>query len=524
VEIVDLAVIGGGINGCGIARDAAGRGHSVYLCEMGDLASGTSSWSTKLIHGGLRYLEHFEFRLVREALIEREVLWAIAPHVIRPLRFVLPHRDGLRPAWLLRLGLFLYDNLGGRKRLLGTRVLDLSKTVVGEPLQRRSNRAAFEYSDCFVDDARLVALNAMDARDRGAVIETRTKAVRAVRQGALWDLTVECQDTRQRSTIRARTLVNAAGPWVSDVLTRGVGANAKAKVRLVQGSHIVVPKIFDHDRAYMLQNADGRIVFAIPYQDDFTLIGTTDRDYAGDPAKVQATAEEVDYLCAVTSGEFKKSITSRDVVWSFSGVRPLYDDGASEAKAATRDYVFELDHPSGSAPLLSIFGGKITTYRRLAEEAIARIGDALPRPMPQASHGKAGWTAAAPLPGGDFPAGAHADLETRLAMAYPFLTARHVRRLVSAYGTRAVDVLGPVRSMADLGRPFGSTLSEIEVRYLMREEWARTADDVVWRRSKLGLRMTADEIAALGLWMTANPVTNATTNRQTVDDVALIKS
>ncbi len=375
-RVFDLAIIGGGINGCGIARDAAGRGNSVFLCEMNDLASGTSSWSTKLIHGGLRYLEYYEFRLVREALIEREILWQIAPHIIRPLRFVLPHHAGLRPAWLLRLGLFLYDHIGGRNLLPPTRSVDLASDEVGKPLIANRYTRGFEYSDCFVDDARLVVLTARDAADRGAEIHTRSRAAEIRQVEGVWHVTVEDTDGA-RKTIQARALVNAGGPWVEAVLSSGSGVNARAKVRLVQGSHIVVRKLYDHDRAYMFQNADGRIIFVIPYQNDFTLIGTTDRDYDGDPAKVKASPEEIRYLCASASEYLAKPVKPEDVVWTYSGVRPLYDDGASEAKAATRDYVFELDTPGG-APLLSIYGGKITTYRRLAEEALERLAPYLP--------------------------------------------------------------------------------------------------------------------------------------------------
>ena len=371
-RIFDLAIIGGGVNGCGIARDAVGRGNSVFLCEMNDLASGTSSWSTKLVHGGLRYLEYYEFRLVREALIEREILWQIAPHIIRPLRFVLPHHAGLRPAWLLRLGLFLYDHIGGRVLLPPTRSVDLTRDEVGKPLVPNRFKRGFEYSDCFVDDARLVILTARDAADRGADIRTRSRAVEIRQADGIWHVTVENTLTRERSAIKARVLVNAGGPWVEQVLASGAGVNARAKVRLVQGSHIVVRKLYENDRAYMFQNSDGRIVFAIPYQDDFTLIGTTDRDYEGDPAKVKASTEEIKYLCNSVSEYLAKPVKPEDVVWTYSGVRPLYDDGASEAKAATRDYVFELDTPGG-APLLSIYGGKITTYRRLAEEALERL-------------------------------------------------------------------------------------------------------------------------------------------------------
>jgi glycerol-3-phosphate dehydrogenase len=500
-QIVDLAIIGGGINGCGIARDAAGRGLSVYLCEMNDLASGTSSWSTKLIHGGLRYLEHYEFRLVREALIEREVLWSIAPHVIRPLRFVLPHRKGLRPAWLLRLGLFLYDHLGGRKTLKGTVRVALGTDAAGRPLKSGQFSTGFEYSDCFVDDARLVVLNAMDARAKGALIETRTRAVRAARKDGYWEISVENRDTGRTSLVRARALVNAAGPWVERVLAQGMGVNAKAKVRLVQGSHIVVRKIFDHDRAYILQNPDGRIVFAIPYHGDFTLIGTTDRDYTGDPGKVRATDEEVAYLCDAISSDFGKPITPGDVVWRYAGVRPLYDDGASEAKAATRDYVFELDGGDGRPPLLSIFGGKITTYRRLAEEALERLAPHVPDASRNRIGAKKGWTGKAALPGGEFAAGMHGDVESKLRRDYPFLAPEQARRLVAAYGTRAVAILGHATSARDLGHVFGAALTEAEVRYLMANEWAVTADDVAWRRSKLGLRLSPAEIAALEAWM-----------------------
>lgn len=494
--IFDLAIIGGGVNGCGIARDAAGRGNSVFLCEMNDLASGTSSWSTKLVHGGLRYLEYYEFRLVREALLEREVLWRIAPHIIRPMRFVLPHHAGLRPRWLLRLGLFLYDHIGGRKLLPPTRSLDLSRDAVGRPLRPGRYRRGFEYSDCFVDDARLVVLTARDAADRGAVIRSRTRAS-AIRQAdGVWQVSLEDTLSGERSSISARALVNAAGPWVEDVLARGAGVNARAKVRLVQGSHIVVPKLYAHDRAYMFQNADGRIVFAIPYQDDFTLIGTTDRDYHGDPAKVKASPEEIDYLCASVSAYFAAPVKAENVVWAYSGVRPLYDDGASEAKAATRDYVFELDRPGG-LPLLSVYGGKITTHRRLAEAALARLA-----PYLTAAKADAGWTAKAPLPGGDVAVDGIAAMIAGLLRDYPFLTPAHAARLAHAYGTRARLMLGDAATQADLGKSFGATLTAREVDYLITHEWAQTADDIVWRRSKLGLLMSPDEIVALDAWLT----------------------
>jgi glycerol-3-phosphate dehydrogenase len=389
-RIFDLAIIGGGINGCGIARDAAGRGNTVFLCEMNDLASGTSSWSTKLVHGGLRYLEYYEFRLVREALIEREILWQIAPHIIRPLRFVLPHHAGLRPAWFLRLGLFLYDHIGGRNLLPPTRSVDLTRDEVGKPLIANRYTKGFEYSDCFVDDARLVVLTARDAADRGAEICTRTRAVEIQQADGLWNVTVEDRASARR-TIRARALVNAGGPWVEEVLASGAGVNARAKVRLVQGSHIVVRKLYDHDRAYIFQNADGRIIFVIPYQDDFTLIGTTDRDYDGDPAKVKATPAEIQYLCASASEYLARPVLPEDVVWTYSGVRPLYDDGASEAKAATRDYVFA----AYARRRRSRSGGKITTYRR--PRRVVRWNGCHPLRSAKAK----GWTGKSALPGGD---------------------------------------------------------------------------------------------------------------------------
>ena len=499
-RIFDLAIIGGGINGCGIARDAAGRGNSVFLCEMNDLASGTSSWSTKLVHGGLRYLEYYEFRLVREALIEREILWQIAPHIIRPLRFVLPHHAGLRPAWLLRLGLFLYDHIGGRHLLPPTRSVDLTRDEVGRPLIPNRYTRGFEYSDCFVDDARLVVLTARDAADRGADIRTRARATEIRHADGVWQVTIQNSLTGGRGSISARVLVNAGGPWVENVLASGAGVNAKAKVRLVQGSHIVVPKLYAHDRAYMFQNSDGRIVFVIPYQDDFTLIGTTDRDYDGDPAKVKASTEEIEYLCASVSEYLAKPVRPQDVVWTYAGVRPLYDDGASEAKAATREYVFELDTPGG-APLLSIYGGKITTYRRLAEEALERLA-----PYLRSTKAGEGWTAKSPLPGGDLDVSAVAALTAELIRSYPFLTEAHASRLAHAYGTRAARLLGSAKCLADLGQSFGATLTESEVRYLMVSEWARTAEDIVWRRSKLGLRLSVAEIAAIDDWIVAHRI------------------
>jgi glycerol-3-phosphate dehydrogenase len=504
----DLAIIGGGINGCGIARDAAGRGLAVYLCEMGDLAGGTSSRSTGLIHGGLRYLEYYDFRLVREALREREVLLRIAPHSVRPLRIVLPYRRGLRPAWLLRLALFIYDHFGGRKLLPPTRTLDLARDPAGTPLKLKMFRTGFEFSDCRVDDARLVVLNARDAANRGAVIRTRTKAVAARRHEGQWDLTVEDVATGRRDTIATRALVNAAGPWVEETLASClgsiVGRTARPRVRLVQGSHIVVPQLFDHGRAYMFQNPDGRIVFAIPYEGAHTLIGTTDLDFSGDPAQVVATIEEIRYLCAAASEYFVRPISPADVVWSYSGVRPLQgdrvqgdrvqDDRIRDAAAATRDYVLELDAPPASAPLLSIIGGKITTYRRLAEAALERLTPFLP----SSSRHRAGWTGHTALPGGG-----GATTAAALVRDYPFLAPSHAGRLAATYGTLAESILACARTAADLGMSFGATLTEAEVRYLMTQEFARTADDVLWRRTKLGLVLSDIQAAALDRFMAA---------------------
>lgn len=491
-EPYDLAVIGGGVNGCGIARDAAGRGWSVFLCEQRDLASGTSSASTKLIHGGLRYLEYYEFRLVREALMEREVLWAIAPHIVWPLRFVLPYHKKLRPRWLLRLGLFLYDHLGGRKKLPATRSVNLAQDVTGGPLKPEFRRG-FEYSDCWVEDSRLVVLNAMAAAELGAVIRPRTRCLSAERAGGLWQVTVRDEETGETHAITARALVNAAGPWVGDVGSSVLHGNARAPVRLVQGSHIVVPKLYDHSGCYIFQNADGRIFFLIPYERDFTLIGTTDQDFNGNPADVRATDEEIAYLCRSASDYLKKEISPASVVWTYSGVRPLYDEaGETKAQAATRDYVLKLDADSG-APLLSIYGGKITTYRRLAEAALAQLKPHLP-----AAPGKGeGWTAKAPLPGGDFPMEGFEALLRQMAARYPFLAEPHLRRLLRAYGTRVTTLLGDARSMADLGAQFGADLTEAELTYLVAHEWVRSAQDILWRRSKLGLRVTPADIARI---------------------------
>jgi glycerol-3-phosphate dehydrogenase len=488
----DIAIIGGGINGCGIARDAVGRGWRVHLCERADLGSGTSSASTKLIHGGLRYLEHYEFRLVREALMEREVLWGIAPHIIWPLRFVLPHHKQLRPAWLLRLGLFLYDHLGGRKRLPPTRALRLRSDPAGVALKPAFTRA-FEYSDCWVEDSRLVVLNARDAAERGATIAPRTSCVSAQRIDGMWQVDLRSESTGERHSIRARALINAAGPWVADVSGTVIRANAPAAVRLVQGSHIVVRRLFAHDSCYIFQNGDGRIFFAIPYERDFTLIGTTDQDFKGDPTGIKASEAEIEYLCAGISDYLRVPVTRDMVIWTYSGVRPLYDDGSEKAQEATRDYVLKLDAPGDAAPLLSVFGGKITTYRRLAESALATLAPHLPK----VSGNAAGWTGHAALPGGDFPIDGFDAHCAAAAQRYPFVPQETLRRLLRAYGTRIDALLGDARTWADLGRVFGADLTEAELRYLAQAEWARTAEDVVWRRTKLGLRMSAEQIAAV---------------------------
>ncbi|WP_151977171.1 MULTISPECIES: glycerol-3-phosphate dehydrogenase [unclassified Roseovarius] len=512
--VIDLFVIGGGINGCGIARDAAGRGLRVELAEMNDLAWATSSASTKLFHGGLRYLEYFEIRLVREALIERETLLRAMPHISWPMRFVLPyHRDmrfegetptsrilnlvmpwmkGRRPAWLIRLGLFLYDHLGGRKILPATSTLDLRKTPEGAPLKDKFTRA-YEYSDCWIEDSRLVVLNARDAAARGARIRTRTRVQSAERVGDLWQVTLKDQETGITEVVQARALVNAAGPWVKDVISGTLRLNSAEGVRLVRGSHIVTRRLFDHDKCYFFQGTDGRIIFAIPYEGDFTLIGTTDAEHGQADSRPECTPEEAEYLCRFASEYFQTPVTRADIVWTYSGVRPLYDDGAKSATAATRDYVLTLAEGPG-APLLNIFGGKITTYRKLAEAALAKL-----RPFfPEAG---ADWTAGVALPGGNFPVDGFDSLTESLHRAYPFLTAAGARRLVRAYGTEAQDILGQAREAADLGPDFGAGLTGAEVRWQMDHEYARTAADVVWRRTRLGLKMTEAQIAALDDWM-----------------------
>ena len=485
-EQFDLLVVGGGINGVGIARDAAGRGLSVCLCERDDLAAHTSSASTKLIHGGLRYLEQYEFALVGKALAEREVLLRAAPHIIWPLRFVLPHQSHLRPAWLIRLGLFLYDNLGrGRRTLPGSRRVALKRHESGPPL-RNEFHTGFIYSDAWVQDARLVVLNAMDAMERGATIFTHTRCVSASR--ATDDWTAQLQTAQgELSTVSAKVLVNATGPWAVQFLDQVAKVGHDHALRLVKGSHIVVPRLFDHQHAYIFQQPDRRIVFAIPYEHDFTLIGTTDMDYHDDPSTPHINGEETNYLCDAANRYFKRSIAPADVVWSYSGVRPLVDDEVGNASEVTRDYLLELDRQG--APLLNVFGGKLTTYRKLAEEAMDRLAML----FPQASEA---WTSKGhPLPGGE-----RQDvdrLQRELQSSHPWLPEPMAWRLVHSYGSRTTRILGQARSLQDLGEHFGADLYQAEVDYLRTMEWAVDAADVLWRRSKLGLRFNAEQAARL---------------------------
>ncbi len=490
-ETVDLFIIGGGINGAGIARDAAGRGLSVILCEKDDLAQGTSSRSGKLVHGGLRYLEYYEFRLVREALIEREVLLASAPHLIWPMRFVLPHSPEDRPAWLVRLGLFLYDHLGGRKRLPGTRTLNLRRDPEGAPIKDQYTRG-FEYSDCWVDDARLVVLNALDAAERGAEVLTRTACTSARREGSLWR--IEMTDTRTGTghTVMARALVNAGGPWVNDIINRVAGTNSTRNVRLVKGSHIITPKFWEGPHAYLVQNHDKRVIFINPYEGDKALIGTTDIPYEGPPEAVSIDESEIEYLLAAVNRYFKQMLRRGDVLHSFSGVRPLYDDGKGNPSAVTRDYVFDLD-VTGGAPLLNIFGGKITTFRKLAEHAMQRLQPTFPKIGPD-------WTAKGILPGGEIEDGDIPTFLDRLATDYPWLPRDLARHYTRVYGARTAALIDGATSLAGLGQRFGPHLYEAEVRYLMAREWAETAEDILTRRTKHALHMSAEQKAAFSVW------------------------
>jgi glycerol-3-phosphate dehydrogenase len=485
----DLLVVGGGVNGTGIARDAAGRGLKVLLCEQDDLASHTSSASTKLIHGGLRYLEEFHFSLVRKALREREVLLAAAPHIMRPLHFVMPYDAHLRPAWMIRTGLFIYDHLARRAHLAASSSIDLGSHIAGEPLQS-GYRRGFVYSDGWVDDARLVVLNALDAQARGATILTRVRCEQLTAQAGGWSAAL--RGASDSVTVAARTVVNASGPWVSDFVTRASPVHTAHQVRLVKGSHIVVPRLFDHRFAYIFQNQDRRIVFAIPYEHDFTLLGTTDVDYHADPAVVRIDAAEISYLCTLANRYFKQQITPADCVWSYSGVRPLLQDESRDPMSVTRDYALELDRLP--APLLSVFGGKITTYRKLSEDAVNLLAGVLGRRATP-------WTAGALLPGGDLPEGSLAVFLRTLERRYRWLPGPLRRRYAHAYGTRLERVIGPAASVAELGAQILPQLYERELEYLCREEFARTAEDILWRRSKLGLHLQKVDKSPLERWL-----------------------
>ena len=493
-DMFDLLVIGGGINGAGIARDAAGRGLSVLLAEKGDLAEGTSSRSGKLIHGGLRYLEYYEFRLVREALIEREVLLRAAPHIVWPMRFVLPHSAEQRPAWMIRLGLFLYDHLGGREQLPATRRLDLRHDPEGAAVKDGFD-TAFEYSDCWVEDARLVVLNLLDAQQRGAEILTRTAVVSARREGGMWRVTLSAEDGSMRE-VRARGLANAAGPWVEQIITGVLGANSARHIRLVKGSHIIVRKFWDGPHAYLLQNDDKRVIFVNPYEGDLCLIGTTDIPYEGRAEDVAVDPAERDYLCRVVNRYMRTQVSPADILYEYSGVRPLYDDNAANPSAVTRDYVFDVEGEAGRAPLLSVFGGKLTTFRKLAEHALQKLAPFYP-------HMKGDWTRNAPLPGGDMPGADFsvflADLQRRFAFLPPDIALHCARQ----YGTRATEMLGGAASLADLGRHFGGRLYQREADFLRQTEWARTAEDVLTRRTKHHLHMSRAEQETFAEWMGA---------------------
>jgi glycerol-3-phosphate dehydrogenase len=489
---VDLLIVGGGINGAGIARDAAGRGLKIMLVEQADLASATSSASTKLIHGGLRYLEFFEFRLVREALIERERLLRIAPHIIRPMQFILPHVPELRPRWLMRLGLFFYDHIGGRKILPASRSVRLANGAYGA--LRAGLDHGFAYSDCWVDDSRLVVLNALDAAQRGATIRTRTRFVTARVDGAQWLGTLQDLQSNETTQVRARAIVNAAGPWVQDVLQGFPEMPLTAQVRLVKGSHIVVPRLFNGEHAFMLQNPDGRIVFTIPYQEQFTLVGTTDVPFTGDATQVSISPEEILYLCKTVNSYFRKHIAPADVKWSYAGVRPLSDDESENASKVTRDYRLELTETTPEAPpLLSVFGGKITTYRRLAESALSKL-------QPHLNSSDKEWTDTVALPGGDLPRADFASFAAGVQKRWPFLSAQLAQRLARAYGTRVERILGKAQAMLDLGEHYGAGLTQSEIDYLVGHEWARSADDVLWRRTKLGLHLNESERQRVVQW------------------------
>ena len=506
-DLFDLLIIGGGINGTGIACDAAGRGLRVALCEQGDLAQATSSASSKLIHGGLRYLEQYEFRLVREALKEREILLHKAPHIVRPLRFILPHDNGQRPRWLIRAGLFLYDRLAGRQRLAPSSAIDLRSDPTGQPL-RPSLANGFAYSDCWVDDARLVVLNAVAAAEQGTQIMTRTRVTGARRVDGVWEARIETGGATR--SVRARILINAAGPWVVDMLQRLVGAgpatpSTPRRVRLVKGSHLVVPKLYQGHHAYILQNDDGRVVFALPFERAFSLIGTTDVPVDGDPADARIDADEATYICDAVNRYFTAPIGPQDAIWSYAGVRALFDDDAADPSAVTRDYVLDLDAGKNRAPLLSVFGGKITTYRRLAEQALAKL-------RPFLSGIGQPWTRFAPLPGGDFPDGDFARLVGELSRAYAGFDRAWLELLARRHGSRSDRVLGDAKGPSDLGRHYGGGLYAREVDHLVNHEWAVSVDDILWRRTKCALHMTdaervafADRFSDAPAYATAGP-------------------
>ena len=486
----DLFIIGGGINGCGIARDAAGRGLSVRLAEQGDLASATSSASSKLFHGGLRYLEYYEFGLVRKALEEREVLLSAMPHICHPMRFIMPHHQGLRPRWLIRIGLFLYDHLGKRKLLPASKQLDLRKQAIDMPL-KSNYRYGFEYSDCWVHDSRLVVLNARHAAQLGAHVMTRTKVTKIKRFNDHWLIYCTDSKTGQSTQYQATMLINATGPWIQDVIEQQIGTPTQHNIRLVRGSHIVVPKLFDHPQPYILQGKDGRIVFMIPFEKDYTLIGTTDVDHTTATDAVNCTDEEAEYLCNFVNEYLQKPVQVSDIVWRFAGVRPLFDDGANSASAATRDYVLELVN-GDRAPLLNVFGGKITTYRKLAEAAMEKLlidGD------------KSHWTAGVPLPGGDFAVDGRNDLMRGLRNKYTYLTKEWAWRLVTTYGTDSFALLGDCLKQPQLGEDFGATLTAREVEWLMQHEFAQSVEDIIWRRTKLGLKLSDEQQQAIQVWI-----------------------
>ena len=488
----DLLIVGGGINGAGIARDAAGRGLSVLLVEQAGLAHHTSSATSKLIHGGLRYLEYFKFRLVRESLIERERLLAIAPHLVHRMRFVLPFEHWLRPAWAVRIALFLYDRLGSQNSLERSVNVRFASSPFGQPL-RRGLRRGFAYSDCTVDDSRLVILNAKDAADRGAVVRVGHRLIRAAREDILWRAEIADSVSQQSYEVQARAIVNAAGPWVSDVLNQRLGETGQP-ARLVKGSHIVVPRLYEGEHAFVLQHPDRRIVFVIPYRDDFTLIGTTDVPWPGEPGRVSIDPAETDYLCQTVNKYFERQIGPGDVVWSYAGIRALWDDAAPDAWAVTRDYVLDVNAVDGAAPVLSVFGGKITTYRSLAEKALEKL-------EPYLGPLAAPWTGTTPLTGGDIPGGDIESFIAGLRQRFPFLDAPQARRFAFAYGTRIARFLAGVGSRENMGEDFGGGLTRVEVDYLVREEWARSAEDIYWRHTKTGLHATPADQQRLAVWL-----------------------